>query len=222
MRLKRVVAALVPVLAAFGMVLVAPTSAYAIGSIVVTTADATKCGSTAAIDKARCSLGIVDGWLRATSPYVSPNIHFVPNGAWAIDGFCQVDGNTAVYCPVTNYIAIGETPAAAGTIDQLIVILAHEETHYRQAKYNGAFALLTANEKARELQADCGSGAASKYLLDQGKVSSNIAAVAAAIFALPGNQDPAHGTAAERTASFNKGFQQGLLSCNSVSTLKVG
>jgi predicted metalloprotease len=144
-------------------------------------------------------------------------------------GLADPWASPAFYCPLdeTIYYVIGfrqEMTAEMGDFGW-VSIIAHEWGHHVQDSL-GLRGLERSEEtgaltyKAAELQADCLAGAYSRDAQERGWLDPGDLDEAEALFAYAGDppgtpQDHlhAHGTAEERVAAFNRGFNRGYKAC---------
>jgi hypothetical protein len=127
---------------------------------------------------------------------------------------------TAFYCTVSHSIHyeynflnralvnIGDFAAAS--------VIAHEWGHAVQAQLG----LFTATSVARELQADCFTGAFGKWLDEAGNLDPGDFEEGRTLFEQLGDpddtspdSDEAHGTSAQRSESYETGFTEGVSGC---------
>jgi hypothetical protein len=126
------------------------------------------------------------------------------------------------YCPTDNTVYIGQNSlwdfyrqyGAAGPISGL----AHEYGHFLQVVMHVPDPASATETIGRENQADCFSGAFINYLDDRGAIAyprdfDNVShfLIATASAEAPGRD---HGTAEERTQSFELGYTGGLPACD--------
>jgi hypothetical protein len=157
--------------------------------------------------------------------YVSPRISALYAPGTSSCGYIDPRQSPAGYCPVERTIYVSpdwfSTLNAAVGDFAWITVMAHEWGHHvqtLQGQYSSA-------GNQHELQADCLAGsyardAATRNLLDSGDVTE-----AVTISALGGDaawllQDEvgAHGTSDERVSAFMRGYLDGFIGCNFMST----
>jgi len=157
-----------------------------------------------------------------------PTLTYIPSGAGAGSPCVDQNGNGTQhdrsydYCPTDNTVYVGQSGlwdfyrqfGAAGPVSGL----AHEYGHFLQAFTHVPDPTSAAETIRHEDQADCISGAFIGYLDDRGmvdypkdfdNVDQYLTATASA--EAPGRD---HGTAEERTRSFELGDTGGLPACN--------
>jgi Putative neutral zinc metallopeptidase len=157
-----------------------------------------------------------------------PTLTYIPSASSASSQCVDQNGNDTQhdrsfdYCPTDNTVYIGQISlwdfyrqyGAAGPISGL----AHEYGHFLQA-FAGVPDPTTATETIRhEDQADCVSGAFINYLDDRGVVEypEDFDNVGQYLTATASAEGPGrdHGTADERTQSFELGYTGALPACN--------
>jgi predicted metalloprotease len=162
------------------------------------------------------------------SGYALPRLAFIASGQTARSQCVDVSGDETQngwsnnYCPTDNTVYIGQNSlwdfyrqyGPAGPISGL----AHEYGHFLQVVMHVPDPTSATETIGRENQADCFSGAFINYLDDLGatdypkdfdNVGQFLTATASA--EAPGRD---HGTADERTQSFELGYTGGLSACN--------
>ncbi|MEO3799041.1 neutral zinc metallopeptidase [Nonomuraea sp. B1E8] len=129
--------------------------------------------------------------------------------------------NNAFYCPLGHFVAFDRdwmealwTEMGDGSV---YVIIPHEIGHAVQAQLQTGFQL---NVQA-ELQADCYAGGTLSALVNSGALRAEEGDEEELLYSLEAAGDPtddwldpsAHGTAAQRQASFARGYQDGVSAC---------
>ncbi|TDD06433.1 hypothetical protein E1292_15095 [Nonomuraea deserti] len=129
--------------------------------------------------------------------------------------------NNAFYCPLGHFVAYDQdwmealwTEMGDGSV---YVIIPHEIGHAVQAQLRTGFQL---NVQA-ELQADCYAGGTLSALVNSGALRAEEGDEDELLYSLEAAGDPtddwldpsAHGTAAQRQASFARGYQDGVSAC---------
>jgi predicted metalloprotease len=174
---------------------------------------------------------MITQYLQATWPRLPvPKVIYVPLGAKGREECLDSDGRAATfssgsyeYCGASAIVYVGQDmlwtfydrTGDAGPA----VGLAHEFGHHIQQSM-GVPAPRTAEQSTRhENQADCVAGAWTRYTDEQGwlEYPDDIEDIDA-LFPLIGSAegpDRDHGTASERQAAFQRGFDGGAKACNS-------
>jgi predicted metalloprotease len=159
------------------------------------------------------------------------DVVFIPTGTAVRDGCGSTsDSGAYEYCPANQTIFIGQDllwsfyrrygDAAP------VVGLAHEWGHHVQVMLGVPNPRSLAARVRFENQADCLSGAFIKYAGEQKWLEpDDLGDIDGVLQAIGAREGPGrdHGTAAERKAAFNQGYESGAKACNSYSpTTPVG
>jgi hypothetical protein len=157
-----------------------------------------------------------------------PTLAYIPSASSASSPCVDQDGNgiqhdrSFDYCPTDNTVYIGQNSlwdfygqyGAAGPISGL----AHEYGHFLQAVAQVPNPTSATETIRHENQADCISGAFINYLDGRGVVEypKDFDSVGQFLTATASTEAPGrdHGTAEERTESFELGYDGALAACN--------
>ena len=142
------------------------------------------------------------------------------------DGYSQ---ESFEYCPANQTIYVGQ--ATLWSFYRIgdaapVLAIAHEWAHHVQAQIGVAFPRTAAQSVSFENQADCMAGAWSRYAREKAwlEYPDDVQDIETLVRAIGSHEGPGrdHGTAPERNAAFQSGFNEGLAGCNKFSRAPVG